>query len=233
MLPLDGLCEAFIVGMRDTLLFLRSSFSGLRARHIPPNPYRKRGPNRRNRRSRPLPLARRRKKWKSCASSSAFSLGKTCSTGLPSKPIFRWSWMRPPSGTFNYSDTREYTPAEAIDLLNTVSMTKGFMLVRRDRMLMLINIEDGIPPNLVSTVPVESLDSQGRVRTGERAIRLEQNPARRYRDRSPKAARTAGIGSGLGQVAAVVGHRYGGATAGGPRLSEDASKDPRERCRPG
>ena len=67
----------------------------------------------------------------------------------------------PPAGTFNYSDTREYTPAEAIDLLNVVLMTKGFMLVRRDRMLMLINIEDGIPKNLVTTVPVESLDSKG------------------------------------------------------------------------
>jgi len=67
----------------------------------------------------------------------------------------------PPSGTFNYSDTREYTPAEAIDLLNGVLLTKGYTLVRRDRMLMLINIEDGIPANLVSTVPLESLDSKG------------------------------------------------------------------------
>jgi len=67
----------------------------------------------------------------------------------------------PPSGTFNYSDTREYTPAEAIDLLNSVLLTKGYTLVRRDRMLMLVNIEDGIPKNLVSTVPVESLDGKG------------------------------------------------------------------------
>jgi len=66
-----------------------------------------------------------------------------------------------PPGTFNYSDTREYTPAEAIDLLNSVLLTKGYTLVRRDRMLMLVNIEDGIPNNLVSTVPVESLDGRG------------------------------------------------------------------------
>ena len=66
-----------------------------------------------------------------------------------------------PQGTFNYSDNREYTPAEAIDLLNSVLLTKGYTLVRRDRMLMLVNIEDGIPPNLVSTAPVESLDSKG------------------------------------------------------------------------
>ena len=66
-----------------------------------------------------------------------------------------------PQGTFNYSDTRDYTPAEAIDLLNTVLQTKGYTLVRRDRMLILINTEDPIPPNLVSTVPVESLDGRG------------------------------------------------------------------------
>jgi len=67
----------------------------------------------------------------------------------------------PPPGTFNYSDTREYTPAEAIDLLNSVLLTKGYTLVRHDRMLMLVNLEDGIPPNLVSTVSEEALDQRG------------------------------------------------------------------------
>ena len=66
-----------------------------------------------------------------------------------------------PPGTFNYSDSREYTPAEAIDLLNSVLLTKGYTLIRRQRMLMLVNLADGIPPNLVSTVPVASLDSKG------------------------------------------------------------------------
>lgn len=67
----------------------------------------------------------------------------------------------PPPGTLNYTDDRQYTPAEAIDLLNSVLLTKGFTLVRRERMLMLINLEDGIPPNLVTTVPVEELDDRG------------------------------------------------------------------------
>ena len=67
-----------------------------------------------------------------------------------------------PQGTFNYTDTHEYTPGEAIDVLNRVLQTKGFLLVRgTGRMLMLINTEDPIPPNLVPTVPVESLDSRG------------------------------------------------------------------------
>ena len=66
-----------------------------------------------------------------------------------------------PPGSFSYSDNREYTPAEAIDLINTVLATKGYTLVRRDRMLMLINLEDGIPPNLVPTVSAESLNDKG------------------------------------------------------------------------
>ena len=66
-----------------------------------------------------------------------------------------------PSGTFNYRDNREYTPAEALDLLNSVLLTKGYTLVRRDRMLFVVNLEDGIPPNLVPTVPVEDLDKRG------------------------------------------------------------------------
>ncbi|MDZ4820731.1 MAG: hypothetical protein SGJ20_17330, partial [Planctomycetota bacterium] len=48
-----------------------------------------------------------------------------------------------PPGTFNYQDSRGYTPGEAIDLLNSVLLTKGFTLVRNNRMLMLINLADG------------------------------------------------------------------------------------------
>lgn len=67
----------------------------------------------------------------------------------------------PPSGTFNYTDSRSYTPAEALDVLNSVLLTKGYTLVRRDRMLVLVNLEDGIPPNLVTDVPLEELDDRG------------------------------------------------------------------------
>ena len=67
----------------------------------------------------------------------------------------------PPPGTFNYTDGREYTPAEAIDLINSVLLTKGYTLVRRDRMLLLVNLEDGVPPNLVTSVPVAELDERG------------------------------------------------------------------------
>ena len=67
----------------------------------------------------------------------------------------------PPPGTFNYVDDHEFTPAEAIDLLNSVLLTKGYVLIRRERMLMLLNIEDGVPSNLVDRVMPEDLDSRG------------------------------------------------------------------------
>ncbi len=67
----------------------------------------------------------------------------------------------PPKGTFNYTDDKAYTPAEAIDLLNGVLQTKGYVLVRRNRMLMVINLENGIPPLLIDTIPVEQLDQRG------------------------------------------------------------------------
>lgn len=67
----------------------------------------------------------------------------------------------PPPGTFNYQDTREYTPAEALDVLNSVLLTKGYTLVRKGRMLLVVNLEDGIPPNLVTDVPLAELESRG------------------------------------------------------------------------
>jgi type II secretory pathway component GspD/PulD (secretin) len=67
----------------------------------------------------------------------------------------------PPSGTFNYTDSRSYTPAEALDVLNSVLLTKGYTLVRRERMLVLVNLEDGIPPNLVTDIQLADLDKHG------------------------------------------------------------------------
>jgi type II secretory pathway component GspD/PulD (secretin) len=67
----------------------------------------------------------------------------------------------PPSGTFNYQDARSFTVPEALDVINSVLLTKGFTLVRSGRMLVLVNLEDGIPPNLVSDVPLDELDERG------------------------------------------------------------------------
>ncbi|MCA9151399.1 MAG: hypothetical protein KDA92_18935, partial [Planctomycetales bacterium] len=78
----------------------------------------------------------------------------------------------PPPGTFNYTTEDSYSPEEAIDLINSQLLTKGYTLVQRDKMLQLINLEDGIPPNLVSTVPMSELDDLGEFKIVSTLFRL-------------------------------------------------------------
>jgi type II secretory pathway component GspD/PulD (secretin) len=66
-----------------------------------------------------------------------------------------------PSGDFNYSDNREYTPTQAIDLLNSILLTKGFTLVRRDKLLILVEIKDGIPDEILPRITAEELNRRG------------------------------------------------------------------------
>jgi type II secretory pathway component GspD/PulD (secretin) len=68
----------------------------------------------------------------------------------------------PPPGTFNYSDTREYTPSEAIDLLNGVLQTKGYTLIRRGRMLLVINLKGGLPEGVVPQITLDDVDKRGK-----------------------------------------------------------------------
>lgn len=65
-------------------------------------------------------------------------------------------------GTFNYTDKKAYTVTEAMDLMNSVLLTKGYALLRRDRTLMVINVDDGIPADLVPRVTIDELDKRGK-----------------------------------------------------------------------
>ncbi len=67
-----------------------------------------------------------------------------------------------PPGTFNYYDEREFTPMEALDVLNGYLLQKGYVLVRRDEFLVVLNIDVPIPPNLVPTVALDELPKRGR-----------------------------------------------------------------------
>ncbi len=68
----------------------------------------------------------------------------------------------PPPATFNYTDAKEYTPTEAIDLLNGVLLTKDFTLIRRGRMLIVIDMSQGIPQDLIPRVNLTELDKRGK-----------------------------------------------------------------------
>lgn len=66
-----------------------------------------------------------------------------------------------PPGFFTYYDRRSYTPTEALDVMNRYLLQDGFILVRHDRFLTVLDVNKGIPPNLIETVPVESLTRRG------------------------------------------------------------------------
>lgn len=69
---------------------------------------------------------------------------------------------RTPPGTFTYSDARSYSPSEGIDLLNSVLMTRNFALVRREKMLVVMELSDSIPVELLPRVTLEQVPERGR-----------------------------------------------------------------------
>ena len=66
-----------------------------------------------------------------------------------------------PTGTFSYQDTHEFTATEALDLLNCVLLNEGWSIVRRGRLLMLLNLAQDIPLELLELVPLSELDERG------------------------------------------------------------------------
>jgi len=67
-----------------------------------------------------------------------------------------------PSGTFTYFDNRKYTFGEALDVINSVLLTKGHILLVRNNFLILADLKEGIPPHLVERVDVKDLPKRGR-----------------------------------------------------------------------
>jgi type II secretory pathway component GspD/PulD (secretin) len=67
-----------------------------------------------------------------------------------------------PSGTFSYYDNAKYTPVEALDILNGYLLQQGHVLVKRNKFLVVVNIDEGIPPNLVPDVAIADLPQRGK-----------------------------------------------------------------------
>ena len=64
-----------------------------------------------------------------------------------------------PEGTFNYTGDREYTPDEAIELVNSVLLTKNYTLLRPAGRLVLIPL--GPLQDRVPRVNEDELDKKG------------------------------------------------------------------------
>lgn len=69
---------------------------------------------------------------------------------------------RTPPGVFTYSDKRPRSPSEGIDLLNGVLMTRGFTLVRREKMLVVMQLSESIPIELLPRVELDKLTERGK-----------------------------------------------------------------------
>lgn len=67
-----------------------------------------------------------------------------------------------PPDTFTYRDSRSYTPTQALDVMNGYLLPRGYLLVRRDRFLVSLNIDNGIPPNLAPQITAEELPLRGK-----------------------------------------------------------------------
>jgi len=83
----------------------------------------------------------------------------------------------PPPGVFNYSDSKDYTTTESIDLLNGWLLTKGFTLVRRERMLMCLDLKTGLPEGAIPRITLDELATRGRYEFVSVLIPLEGRPA--------------------------------------------------------
>jgi type II secretory pathway component GspD/PulD (secretin) len=67
-----------------------------------------------------------------------------------------------PTGTFNYFDKRKYSFKEAIDVINSVLLGKGHVLLARDNFLVLADLKEGVPPHLIQRIDVADLPKKGR-----------------------------------------------------------------------
>lgn len=81
-----------------------------------------------------------------------------------------------PPGNFTYNDTKNHTPSEAIDLLNSVLQSKGFTLVRRDKMLIVSRTNQGVPYDQVPKVSPDELTERGRFEYVSVLFPLEGRP---------------------------------------------------------
>ena len=77
-----------------------------------------------------------------------------------------------PPGTFSHIDTKEYNAGKALDILNGYLQRKGYALLLKDGFLVCINVDKGIPPNLIPDVAVDELlkIEQGIHKIGENEI---------------------------------------------------------------
>ena len=77
---------------------------------------------------------------------------------------------------------KSYSPTEALDLLNGVLSTRGFTLIRRDRMLICVDLSKGFPDGMIPEVRLEDLDQYGDFELVQVSFALGGRPAQAVSD---------------------------------------------------
>ncbi len=65
------------------------------------------------------------------------------------------------TGGLSYRDPNQYTPTQALDVMNRLLQQQEFLLLRHDRFLTVLNFKLGIPDHLVDHVSLEELEKRG------------------------------------------------------------------------
>lgn len=67
-----------------------------------------------------------------------------------------------PPGSFSHYDDNAYTARQTLDILNGYLHRKGFAMIEKDRFLIVMNTDNGIPPYLIRDVTEEQLLKLGK-----------------------------------------------------------------------
>ena len=67
-----------------------------------------------------------------------------------------------PPGTFNHFDDNVYTARQALDIMNGYLLRERYAMVEKDRFLVVLNIDGGIPPSLIPDRSIEELLKSGK-----------------------------------------------------------------------
>ncbi|MFY9257045.1 MAG: secretin N-terminal domain-containing protein [Fuerstiella sp.] len=62
-----------------------------------------------------------------------------------------------PPGTFSHYDDNKYTPRQTLDILNGYLLRKGYAMMENNGFLIVLNVDNGIPPYLVPSATIEEL----------------------------------------------------------------------------
>ena len=66
-----------------------------------------------------------------------------------------------PPGSFNHFDDNSYTARQALDIMNGYLLREGYAMVEKDRFLVVLNIDGGIPPSMIPDRSIEELLKSG------------------------------------------------------------------------